>query len=250
VIHYHGTPIGGTNAAGDEFATRRHLLVPWRRPDDLLRAMELSRSFCVDNSAFSFWTSKEQPDWIDYIKWCRTLARHPRFDFAIIPDIIDGTEEENDKLIRMWERNCYTPKSVIGAPVWHLHESLDRLKRLATLWPRVCMGSSGQWSNPGVGDWWNRMDEAFATICDEDGFPITKVHGLRMLRRDIVERYPFTSCDSTNAVQNGQREAQKNGVDTSWGKMTVARRAEQAQSPSCFEKSVSFQLPLFDEVKI
>jgi len=99
-------------------------------------------------------------------------------------------------------------------------------------WERVAIGSSGQWSNPGQSDgWWDRMDEAFNAIC-VDGYPLAKIHGLRMLRRDIIERYPFASCDSTNAVQNGSREAAKNNVDSSWGQQTIARRIEAAQSPS------------------
>jgi hypothetical protein len=69
-----------------------------------------------------------------------------------------------------------------------------------------------------------------------------------MLRKDIVERYPFASCDSTNAVQNGTREAIKNGVDSSWGRMTIARRIEAAQSPSKFVKAEK-QLELFSGVE-
>jgi hypothetical protein len=246
MIHYHGTPIGGTRAAAEEFASRRSLLIPWKSPQDLERVMELSRSFMVDNSAFTFWSTGEKPDWIKYVQWCKTFARHPRFDFAIIPDVIDGSEEDNNQLIRIWDRNCHAGIVVAGAPVWHLHESIGRLVMLAKRWPRICMGSSGGYE-PGVGHWWGRMDEAFEAIC-EDGYPITKVHGLRMLRKDIIERYPFASCDSTNAVQNGTREAMKNGVDSSWGRMTIARRIEAAQSPSKFVKAEK-QLELFAGVE-
>ena len=42
-------------------------------------------------------------------------------------------------------------------PVWHLHESLERLQRLARCWRTVALGSSGQWSSPGTGVWWKRM---------------------------------------------------------------------------------------------
>lgn len=226
--HYHGTPIGGTRATADEFARGRLLLVPWKRPEDLQRAMDFSRGFIVDNSAFSFWTTGEQPDWSEYIAWCQAFARHPRFEWALIPDVIDGTEEQNNELIGLWVRGS----NAAGVPVWHLHESIKRLDWLCLMWERVALGSSGKWPNPGVGDWWDRMDEAFDAICDADGYPKAKIHGLRMLRSDIVERYPFASCDSTNAVQNGVREAQKNGVDALWGRMTIARRMELAQSPS------------------
>lgn len=231
--HYHGTPIGGTRAAADEFATGRHLLIPWKRPEDLHRAMDFCRGFIVDNSAYSFWTTGEKPNWLDYVKWCKGFARHPRFDFALVPDVIDGSEKENDELLRLWDKHAWHPIKIRGCPVWHLHESLERLDRLCSgRWEHVALGSSGQWPTPGHGGWWDRMDEAFEVICDKDGFPRAKMHGLRMLRPDIVERYPFASCDSTNAAQNGKRESIKNKVDTLWGKATIARRIELAQSPS------------------
>jgi len=232
VRHYHGTPIGGTRASADEFADGRLVLVPWKRTEDLERAQTLSRGFMVDNSAFSFWNTGEKPNWLEYVKWCRCFARHPRFDFAIVPDAVDGSEKDNNDLLRIWDKHGWHPVKIAGCPVWHLHESLDRLKMLCRRWDRVALGSSGQWPNPAVGSWWDRMDEAFDVICDEDGFPTAKIHGLRMLRSDIVTRYPFASCDSTNAVQNGTREAKKNHVDTGWGKATIARRMERSQSPS------------------
>ena len=230
--HYHGTPIGGTRASADEFATGRFVLIPWKRPEDLQRAMTLSRGFIVDNSAYSFWRNGHKPNWMEYIDWCRSFARHPRFQFALIPDVIDGTEEENDNLLRLWDRVGWTPIKITGCPVWHLHKSLERLDRLCDRFDHVALGSSGAWSIPGLESWFDRMDDAWDVICDDDGQPRAKTHGLRMLRSDIVSRYPFASCDSTNAVQNGIREAKKNGVDGGWGKATIARRIEMVQSPS------------------
>jgi len=246
MIHYHGTPCGGKVASAEEFIERSFVLIPWKRPDDLLRAMELSRGFMVDNSAFSFWTSGEKPRWSDYLKFCRGMCRHPRFHFAIIPDVIDGDEKDNAKLISKWEKDCFYPKKIEGCPVWHLHESMERLDRLCRHWDRVALGSSGNWSTPGTESWFNRMDEAFEVICDDDGYPRAKTHGLRMLRTDIIERYPFHSCDSTNAVQNGTREAAKSHVDSLWGSMTLARRIEQVRSPSMYTKREE-TLPLFHE---
>lgn len=241
--HYHGTPVGGKTMAIPEIFDNRFVLIPWKRPDDLERAMECSRGFCVDNSAFSFWSSGEKPNWAEYAKWVNDIADHPRFDFAIIPDVIDGETKDNNDLIDFWQR---TVKGVDSCPVWHMHESLDRLKWLAMNWRRVAIGSSGAWPNPGQSDgWWERMDEAFSTITLPNGYPVTKVHGLRMLRADIVERYPFASCDSTNAVQNGTREAAKNGVDSTWGTMTICRRIEAVQSPSKWRPAEQCQKPLF-----
>lgn len=232
--HFHGTPISGKRVKVADFIENRFVLIPWKYPSHLYEAMEFSKGFIVDNSAFSFWSSGEKPDWSKYVTWVSEFYRHPRFEFAIIPDVIDGDVDQNNYLIDFWQR---VAKRIPACPVWHLDEEISRLQWLCMNWERVAIGSSGKWSNPGQSEgWWNRMDEAFNSIC-VNGYPLAKIHGLRMLRKEIVERYPFCSCDSTNAAQNGTREAKKNGVDTSWGSQTVARRIEQTQSPSRFEKN-------------
>lgn len=231
--HYHGTPLGGKRQDAAAFCEGRFVLIPWKRPEDLERAMECSRGFCVDNSAFTFWRTGESPNWLDYIKWVKGFARHPRFEFALIPDVIDGDEKQNDELIKLWDKHAWYPVRILGAPVWHLHESFERLERLVNgRWPIVALGSSGEWKTPGTASWNERMNEAFRVICDDDGYPRCKIHGLRMLDGDIVRRYPFASCDSTNAAQNGVREGRKVGGDSLWGKMTIANRLERNQSPS------------------
>ena len=39
-------------------------------------------------------------------------------------------------------------------------------------------------------------------MCDEQGRPKCKIHGLRMLDPDVFTRLPFSSADSTNAAVN------------------------------------------------
>lgn len=232
--HFHGTPIGGTRVAAGQFARGRFLLIPWKRPEALTIAMELSAGFMVDNSAYSFWKNSEKPQWHEYIKWCKAICRHPRFEFAIIPDVIDGDEQANDELIRLWDKLAWHPVYVRGVPVWHMHEPLSRLSRFSR-YRTIAIGSSGEYATPGVGGWWERMDEAFKVLCDDDGYPKRRVHGLRMLKRSIVERYPFYSCDSTNAVQNGRREAVKHGINCpAYGQQLLADRIERSMSPSRF----------------
>ena len=46
-------------------------------------------------------------------------------------------------------------------------------------------------------------------ICDEDGLPITKLHGLRMLNPEVFSRLPLASADSTNIAKNV-------GIDSAW----------------------------------
>lgn len=197
MIHYHGTPCGAERKEAAAFLSGRHALIPWIRPEDIGTAAEVCQSFCVDNGAFSAWKSGNPIlDWSEYYEWVSEWMKHPGFDWAVIPDVIDGTESDNDRLIAEWphERSA-------GVPVWHMHESLERLRELCSDWPRVALGSSGQWATPGTLYWWERMAEAMDAICI-NGRPLAKLHGLRMLDPAIFHRLPLASADSTNAVRN------------------------------------------------
>lgn len=207
--HYHGTPLGGTRDSVARFIAsgRRCFLVPYPRPEDLPIIADSSAGFILDNGAFSAWKSgKPITDWSGYYQWCREWHQHPRFDFAIIPDVIDGSEADNDSLIIEWHKRTRVNGIgwIDGAPVWHLHESLERLERIIGHCRVLCLGSSGDYATIGTESWNRRMAEAMSVLCDSDGRPRVKIHGLRMLDRDVVGRYPFYSADSTNVAQNSQ----------------------------------------------
>lgn len=197
MIHYHGTPIGGTLSDKSRFLAGRHALVPFPRQDDLGIVAETCQSFVFDNGAFTVWKQGGQIDVDGYLHWVDDWYRHPGFDWALIPDVIDGDEEANDRLLEQW------PSHLPGVPVWHLHESLERLQRLAGAWRTVAIGSSGNWRTPGTASWWKRISDAMGAICDEHGRPRCRLHGLRMLDPKIFSRLPFASADSTNAAVNG-----------------------------------------------
>lgn len=157
----------------------------------------MCQSFVFDNGAFTVWRQGGQLDVDGYVAWVEQWHRHPGFDWALIPDVIEGSEAENDQLIADW------PQHLAGVPVWHLHESLERLEALSRTWRTVAFGSSGQWATPGTDAWWKRISAAMDTICDDHGRPRCRLHGLRMLDPAIFSRLPFASADSTNAAVNG-----------------------------------------------
>lgn len=203
MIHYHGMPLGGEER--HYLAIQgKHTMVSFARPEYLATIAELSSSFCLDNGAFSAWKSGKRIDWDEYYEWAWGWLRHPGCDFAVIPDVIDGTAADNDRLIADWPGELHQ-----WAPVWHLHEGLGRLVRLCGEFPRVCLGSSGEFATVGDRKWWNRMAEALDAVTDDDGFPITKLHGLRMLDPGLFSYIPFASADSTNVARN-------TGIDVRW----------------------------------
>lgn len=198
MIHYHGTPCGGKRTDVALFLAGRHALIPFPRAEDIGIAADVCQSFCVDNGAFSAWKSGEPvTDWSGYYEWVGLWRKHPCFDWAIIPDVIDGDEADNNRLLDEF------PYEECGVPVWHMHESIGRLEMLVNAYRVVALGSSGQWPNPGTQSWWERMADAMDAICDEHGRPPCKLHGLRMLNPAIFHRLPLSSADSTNAVRNG-----------------------------------------------
>lgn len=204
MIQYLGLPINPQHAAV-EAVHAGHAFVTFADPHPLGLAVEVCQSFAVDNGAFSAWTSgRPVRDWTAFYEWAAECHRIPSCDFAVIPDVIDGSEADNDALLADWPLPRW-----FGAPVWHLHESLERLARLVREWPRVCFGSSGDFASVGTSVWWDRMRLAMMVSVDAQGRPLAKFHGLRMLNPKVFTRLPFASADSTNVARNV-------GIDSAW----------------------------------
>jgi hypothetical protein len=163
MIHYHGLPITPATAAVRAISGG-HAFVSHQHAGQLTLALECAQSFAVDNGAFSAWSSGNTiTDWSVYYAWVDSLRFYPAFDFAVIPDVIDGDEAENDALIAQWPWLQDAPW--VGAPVWHVHESLARLAWLAASFPRICIGSSGRVFE----SWFVRVEGAHAR---SDGYDL------------------------------------------------------------------------------
>jgi hypothetical protein len=234
MIHYHGLPITPDTAA--EVAARAgHVFVSFAHPRQMGLAVAACQSFGLDNGAFSAWRAGTPiTDWTPYYAFAAAGKRQPSCDFAVIPDVIDGTEAENDALVAEWPLPRW-----FGAPVWHLHESLARLSALSHNWPRVCLGSSGAFAQIGTDAWWRRMHEVMRTVCNDDGQPVCRLHGLRMLDPAIFSRFPFASADSTNIGRNI-------GIDQKWHGpyapptkesrvQTMRARIESVNAPTAYD---------------
>lgn len=196
MIQYHGSPLSGKDSEKVSFYTGRHALISFISQRDLGLIAETASSFVFDNGAFSIWRKGGELDVCGYYKWCDHWHRHPGFKWAIIPDVIDGNENENDSMIDSW------PSHIKGIPVYHLHESLKRAQMLVEKFDIVAIGSSGKWPTPGTISWWKRMSEIMAVFTDSKGRPRTKLHGLRMLNPKVFTKIPLHSADSANAAIN------------------------------------------------
>lgn len=204
MIRYHGGPITPINVARAVWQSK-HAMISFAYPRQLEDAAEVAQSFVLDNGAFTTWKRGKRFKFYAYLRWIEFWSKHPGFDWCLIPDVIDGNEDENDELIDMWKFD-----SRRSVPVWHLHESIKRLKRLCRQFPRVAFGSSGQYHKPGARIWWERMEEALPLVVDPNGYPICAFHGLRMMDPAIFSFVPFKSVDSVSVALN-------HPIDKAWG---------------------------------
>jgi hypothetical protein len=229
-MHYHGTPITPRSVLHE--LAGRCFCVRYGEHRDVEICHEIGQSIMLDNGAFSFWRQDKPTDWPGYYAWCSRWLEHWS-TWAVIPDVIDGTEEENDALIREW------PFGDRGAPVFHLHESLSRLRGLVSDWPLVCIGSSGGYATLKSQAWTRRMAEAMDVACDSRGVPFTRLHMLRGL--DFAGGpYPFYSADSTNVARN---HAGTNGGRPRKSALRMASECDALQTPARWHR-----VPLAEEL--
>lgn len=189
--------MGGVKSEAVRFFTGRHAFLSFAHKNQQDVVATVCQSFALDNGAFSVWKRGGELNIEKLYQWYDEMLKHPACDWAVIPDVIDGTEGQNDDLLTTWPFRSHQ-----GVPVWHYHESLERLEQLVNDWPRVALGSSGEWPTPGTPSWWGRTREAMRVACDSGGRPKCKLHGLRMLSPKIFRHMPLASADSTNAVRN------------------------------------------------
>lgn len=197
IKHYHGTPIWGAKGEVHRVAVSgAGAFVSYARPDQIKQSLKHSSSTAIDNGAFSNWKRGLEINWNEFYKWLMKFYFHEKMEFFIIPDKIDGTEHENNRLIKS------VPSMFSGkaTPVWHLHESLDKLNWLCGEYERVAFGSSEQYRVVRSPLWKVRMQQAFEMMHLNNHK--TMIHGLRMLDNRVMGKYPLTTADSTNLACN------------------------------------------------
>lgn len=248
VIHFHGSPIFG---AGGEAATVAYrnggAFISYLRTDNISKCFEICEEICLDNGAFSAWKSGKTINWENFYLWLGKYYDNPKLKFFVIPDVVEGGEEDNDRMIDE------VPDKFRGkaAPVWHMHESIDRLVRLCEMWPVVCFGASGEYATIRSAKWKQRMDEAFTAIYVDRNLPV-RIHGLRMLDGRVLGSYPLASADSTKLANNIPKyktvhaQLTKNVLDSGFSlkevfthRAAILRNAIEAVIPPTIEEWVA-----------
>ena len=170
----------------------------------------------LDNGAFSMWMRDKPVNWADYYDWCDKWLDF-QTTWAVIPDVIDGNREVNDRLIGEFPHAIHQ-----SAPVWHLHEPIDRiLQFLDCGYTKICFGSSGEYKQVGSDKWHHRITQAFNRLSQEG--PIPWIHMLRGMSLS-GSQYPFASVDSTDVARNHNRKQNT--------ALAMANRWDKVQCPA------------------
>ncbi len=218
MIHYHGTPISPRRVLLE--LGGKHFCVSFAHPNDVLCCHQIGQSVMLDNGAFSMWTRGKKVNWSEYYDWCEIWLDY-RTTWAVIPDVIDGTDADNNNLISRFPFSYEQ-----SAPVWHLHEDIGRIFRFLDLgYTRICFGSSGEYGVVGSDKWHHRITEVFNRISNSG--PIPWIHMLRGMSLS-GSHYPFSSVDSTDVARNHNRKQNT--------ALSMANRWDKLQCPAAWKE--------------
>lgn len=186
-----------------------------RQLEDCMRIVNESddQILMIDNGAFSAHMAGIELDeshWEQFALWASQIMDRCPSAVAVIPDVIGGTEEQNNELSDWFFAMC-EDKAIRIDPertmaVWHLHESMERLWDLSGMHRYVAFGSSGQYLDSGSTLWQDRITEAFATVnLRADTFDEARPWIHMMKFQSELKNFDFDSADSTNFASNAHR---------------------------------------------
>lgn len=148
----------------------------------------------VDNGAWSAYQKGVDMGagyWAEYEKWAKQILDDCPQAVAVVPDSITGDAAEN---VRLAEASTLPRDRAMV--VWHMHEPLELLKRWASEYRYVAIGSSGEYAKVGTKKWHGRIAEAFKALGAE------RPHIHMMRAQSMHHLYDFDSSDSSNVAVN------------------------------------------------
>ena len=227
MIHYHGTPL--TPRAELYKMAGKHFCVSYAHPQDADVCLHIGQSVMWDNGAFTAYSKGTGLNLPGLYEWLEQRLAHPHW--AVIPDVIDGSVEQQKQLLQQWPFDVY-----MSAPVWHMGLDVDYLLYLTDNYHKVCFGSSGQYWKVGSDKWSERCDHAFNAL-SKYRQSLPWIHMLRGLAQ-AGKQWPFASADSVNVARNFKTA----GKDPE----QMARKIDSVQTPVfwIYEKSCDTQANL------
>lgn len=178
----------------------------------------------VDNGAFSAWqsgvdTMNDESYLAGFAAWANDIADRCPQAIIVFPDVIDGTWEQNWQLVVKSMGLVYCDRAM---PIWHMHEPIEYLLRLAKAFTYIGIGSSAQYAKVGTTEWHARVQEALEAITQQEketGIPRPRIHMMRGTAE--LHNYSFDSADSVNVAMNHNRWAKTHGRDNHVARMAT-----------------------------
>ena len=213
----HGTPITPKRLLpqlkGGSFC------VSYMNPEQLDECIDLvgkDQILILDNGAFTAWKQGLTLDdawWDGFYAWANAAMDRCPQAVAVIPDVIDGNEEENLKLIAKALRQDKLKYPERAMAIWHLNESLEQLEKLFKIFNFVGFGSCQEYdiarNKPGSA-YMEKIKEVFAHMnywqmkYKKDRPWIHMMRGL-----GVFHKIGFDSADSCNIAINHCRTKKK-----------------------------------------
>lgn len=248
MIHLHGSPFSGSKNDPEVDELCAHLygtgqvggLVSFMGKSQTELVIKNGKYVWFDNGAFSLWKRLKKlgtlegfdwdKHWTKFYMWL--LKHYSQIDKFLIPDVIEGSEEENDRLINSVPA-MFKDKAV---PVWHTVESIERFVRLCEEFDTVAIGACGQHQTIMSDACIARLGHAFDEIYHYRNINV-KIHGLRMTDNRVVDKFPFYSCDSTSVVtREKMSDKDTPGIKGRLARTAVFKAAmEKTKSPTVKE---------------
>jgi hypothetical protein len=237
--------------------------VSYMHPDQLDECINLvgeDQILILDNGAFTAWKKGITLDaawWDGFYAWANEAMDRCPQAVAVIPDVINGSENENMQLIAECvhgEKLNYPERAMA---IWHMNESLEQLEKLYRLFNFVGFGSCQEYDiarNGPQSDYYQRMEEVWANMAFWDlKYGKEAAPWIHMMRGlGVLHKIGFDSADSCNLALNQCYQKNKfvNHVQQFADRLAAKVNYLDLAPLPLFEIKDLAPLPLFDQAGV
>lgn len=155
----------------------------------------------LDSGAFSAWKLGKP---VDLDAYCHYLIDNQDWlECYAALDLIIPDDPEKAAQLSMNNLVYMRSLGLSPIPIWHVRESVDWLKRMLDLGcSYIGLSATSIVSRTATDDWY---EMAWSYLVDQQGAPLVKVHAFGESRVEILQRYPWTSADSSTWLEGEKR---------------------------------------------
>jgi hypothetical protein len=172
----------------------------------------------IDSGAYSAFTLGVK---IDLSVYCEYIKRNSDIirveDGVRMASVLDGIGDPLQTYRNQLEMELRGAKPL---PCFHAGEDEQYLEHYVSQYEYITLGGMVGSSTKALAKWLDRIWEKYLT--DGSGYPRLKVHGFGITSRELMQRYPWHSCDSSSWIQSAAFGA----IETpEWGPISVSDKS-------------------------